>query len=439
MRPRVLFVTDSARISSGFGRVVREVATRLHKTGKYEIAQHGWFDHLAIPDHQVPFPIFPTRRMHDGNPHPQDGYGRISFDDVVVKWNPDLVIGIGDPPFLDSIFFSALRYKFRCMFYCPADGFPLDTEWEKVLRFPDRLILFGEWPKQLVKSELGIDCHGTIYHGMDTDVFHPADLKARLSAKQSLLKDYESFIFGFIGRNSERKRVDLVLQAVSLIRYGYYGYCSRCSRYVPDPMDNFGKRVRMASCKICKSSTGWRRGEPRKVKLLLHTPSNDRGASLERMVRSFEMRGLVYIDPTYKVTQGVSDRRLVEYYWAMDCYLSFAMEGFGFPILEAMSCGVPVITGNYSAPPEWCKDGSLLVEPEIWMTEQRASLLRPVPDMGQFIEHALRIMDDPSLRDSLGVAGREKALSMSWDVIAKQWEEQVDAALPETTAARLEI
>jgi len=136
---------------------------------------------------------------------------------------------------------------------------------------------------------------------------------------------------------------------------------------------------------------------------------------------------------------GCPDEKLVEYYWASDAYLSFAMEGFGFPILEAMSCGLPVITGNYSAPPEWCSQASLLVDPEIWMTEQRASLLRPVPDMGQFIGHALRMMDEPELRSRLSQCGRAKALSMKWEVIAKRWEEEVDTLLKGVKAGPLEI
>ncbi|TCO90006.1 glycosyltransferase involved in cell wall biosynthesis [Bacteroides heparinolyticus] len=39
-------------------------------------------------------------------------------------------------------------------------------------------------------------------------------------------------------------------------------------------------------------------------------------------------------------------------------------EGFGIPILEAMACGTPVITGNTSAMPEVAGTGALLVNPQ---------------------------------------------------------------------------
>ena len=39
-------------------------------------------------------------------------------------------------------------------------------------------------------------------------------------------------------------------------------------------------------------------------------------------------------------------------------------EGFGMPVLEAMSAGVPVLAANRAALPEVCGDAALLVDPE---------------------------------------------------------------------------
>ena len=39
-------------------------------------------------------------------------------------------------------------------------------------------------------------------------------------------------------------------------------------------------------------------------------------------------------------------------------------EGFGFPVLEAMGCGTPVITSNISSLPEVAGDAAILVNPK---------------------------------------------------------------------------
>lgn len=428
-KPRILWVSDSARISSGFGRIVREVGTRLLKTGKYEIAQHGWFDHLAVQD--VPFPVFPTLSLQDGMPHPEDRYGKLSFDRVASRYAPDLVIGVGDPPFLSSVYRSTGRQGFRTIFYVPVDGFPLPEDWAPVLECPDRLILFGEWPKKLLEAELGVRAHTTIPHGVDTRVFRPPTLEEVAAAKRRLSPGFEGFLFGFVGRNSERKRIDLVIQAVSLLRHGAYGYCHTCHRHVPDLLDSLGNRFPSTRCRLCGNG-GFGRAVPRDVKLLLHTPLLENPASsVQRMAKAFRMEGCIFCDPNYQVAQGIPDEQLREYYWAIDCYLSFAMEGWGFPILEAMSSGTSVVTGNYSMPPEYCREGAFLVEPETWISEQRTGLLRPVPDLGQFLSCALLLMDLGEARRDLSRGGRAKAETLDWDLVSKRWEEEIDRVLVE--------
>jgi len=63
-------------------------------------------------------------------------------------------------------------------------------------------------------------------------------------------------------------------------------------------------------------------------------------------------------------TGYLSDSELYKITAAAECllYPSF-YEGFGLPILEAMSCNIPVITSNCSSMPEVAKDAAMLINP----------------------------------------------------------------------------
>jgi glycosyltransferase involved in cell wall biosynthesis len=85
-------------------------------------------------------------------------------------------------------------------------------------------------------------------------------------------------------------------------------------------------------------------------------------------------------------------------------YPSF-FEGFGFPPLEAMSCGVPVITSNSSSLPEICPAGAVLIDPH-------------KPD--EIFEAMRQILKNKDLREKLIKAGLEEAKEFSWKKTAKK-------------------
>lgn len=79
-------------------------------------------------------------------------------------------------------------------------------------------------------------------------------------------------------------------------------------------------------------------------------------------------------------------------------------EGFGFPILEAMACGTPVLTSNVSAMPETAGDAALTVDP----TDEDA--------IGRGI---VRILTDDRLREQLRRAGAARVRAFDWERTAR--------------------
>lgn len=80
-------------------------------------------------------------------------------------------------------------------------------------------------------------------------------------------------------------------------------------------------------------------------------------------------------------------------------------EGFGIPVVEAMACGVPVITSNVSSLPEATGDAGLLVNPQ---SETQ-------------IEQAIRLLTtDKKLHLKLSKKALEQAKKFSWKTMSEK-------------------
>ena len=80
-------------------------------------------------------------------------------------------------------------------------------------------------------------------------------------------------------------------------------------------------------------------------------------------------------------------------------------EGFGFPVLEAMACGCPVVTSNVSSLPEVVGDAALLADPS---------------DSGGFARHLEQVLVDEELRRKLREKGLVRAAQFSWERTARE-------------------
>lgn len=80
-------------------------------------------------------------------------------------------------------------------------------------------------------------------------------------------------------------------------------------------------------------------------------------------------------------------------------------EGFGLPPLEAMACGVPVITSNISSMPEFVGNAGILVPPD-----DETALMQAIE----------RVLQDASLRRRLAVEGPRQASHFTWQHTAQK-------------------
>ncbi len=80
-------------------------------------------------------------------------------------------------------------------------------------------------------------------------------------------------------------------------------------------------------------------------------------------------------------------------------------EGFGFPALEAMAAGVPVVAGESGALPEICGDAAWFVDPD---------------DPESIADGMIKLLGDPGEYAMLAERGRRRAEVFDWEAAARQ-------------------
>lgn len=82
-----------------------------------------------------------------------------------------------------------------------------------------------------------------------------------------------------------------------------------------------------------------------------------------------------------------------------------SFESFGLPVLEAMSCGTPVIGSDRTSLPEIVGDAGLTVDPE---------------DVDAMADSIRRVITEPTLAEELRQKGLERARTFTWEAAARE-------------------
>ena len=290
----------------------------------------------------------------------------------------------------------------------PVDSEPLSIPVGETVRQAHKRIVFSRFGERMV-NERGMDCY-YVPHGVDTKIFKPLDNKKELRTKYGMPTDV--YIIGMVAANK--------------------GNPSR-KAFLPQLL---------AFKEFKKKHTD--------AFLYLHTSS---GASGEydgvNLPEYLNFLGLkenidyIFVDQYSNRTGNYDEKQMAEIYNCMDVHLLVSMgEGFGIPILEAQSCGVPVIVGDWTAMSELCFGGWKVAKSDaekFWVSGQQNYMFNPHMDaILDKLEAAYTMFGNTDYNER----ARKGALAYDADkIVEKYWKPtlaDIEASLPEPIEAQLQ-
>jgi glycosyltransferase involved in cell wall biosynthesis len=228
------------------------------------------------------------------------------------------------------------------------------------LKFTDAIITFSEHTKRDLVELLKID-PDKIYTTYQASRYHKDYLTNQQIAdlKVSISYDFNKPYFLFVSTLEPRKNVIGLIQAFNYLKQNY----------------------KIEHQLVLIGQTGW------KYQPILDT--------INQSSYHAEIHHLNY----------VTDDLVALFYSQAEAFIypSF-YEGFGLPVLEAMTLGAPVITSNGSSLPEVTGDSALLINPN---------------DSMELADAMLNVVRDRVLRDNLIRLGKEQAKKFSWKKTAQ--------------------
>ena len=398
---KVLYMSDSNR-ATGFGVVADHVCKALSTVG-YEVYLVGWGFRSSEPMIRDGYALLPC-----GN----DAFGADVLGQYIYSMKPDIMITQADIRMVSWIpeLMKKLPTKPTWVLYPVIDGniWSSDSKrklwpsnWTEVIKVADKVIAMTDYGKDILSAN-GV-ASDTIYHGIDTTQFFPAKPETREEIKANAGLPSGSFIVGGVFKNMQRKNPQQYLQAFKIF----------IDKLPPTDKE--------------------------KCMLLLHTqPRPSTGAEFDLIQQSIDYG----LEPGKNVlfSAGMLPMcNMQNLYQSMDIYLQLGgMEGFCLPLIEAMSCGLPIIALDSSTHSELLADTGLISPAPHFKSNKLARITYgsyngvecDIADPWDVADKMFALYNNKALRESLSVKTTERATRLfDLSVINQKWIDLVKSLI----------
>jgi len=386
MDKRLLFLSDSPLTVTGYATICRNISNKLSKKDwDVHVMGHNYLGQTLMSGVKYEDGSGIDFKLHGTGMAP---YCQDILEPKLRELKPDVFMILLDTFMCYPWLLNKDLAPAKSIFYFPSDGGgQLPSNCEQILNKVTVPVAMSKFGKQQVESLYNIPCE-YIPHAVDEKMFYPLpkEEKDKLRVKWGL-KD--KFVVGTVARNQGRKMMDRTIK-------GFAQFC----KDKPDAI------------------------------LLMHTDPQDGAAvsDLQRLIHRYNIENRV-IFTGMKYYKGFDYKEMNEVYNLMDVFLlTTSGEGFGIPIIEAMSCGVPVVATNYTTTQELVldNDAGLGIELAAELTGSW-DVERGVCSINDCALALSKMYVDATFRDTCSFKGRDAVLNYyTWDVVMKQWEELLE-------------
>lgn len=421
MSIKIACISDSPKVTTGFGNVSRMILDGFHKAG-FEVYSFGTMDVNYDFKRELPYPFQPTSGF--------DEMGNREAAMFLVNVQPDVIFILFDPGsimhYLGLVYAmmdSGNLRKCPIIAYMPIEGVPIPTATANLItRLEEsggKAVVYSPGMINLIQKQFPeLKDVRWAYHGLDHAEFKKISDSVRTELRKAVgWSDY--FICGSVGVNKRTKGFDTII------------YTARVLKDM-NRTDN--------------------------IKFYLHTSALKptlQGQNLEDMARKYNVLDMLIFKPDVDDSVGGNVQGVARYTdWGgfikssseeeslknlgyidrlnlFDCYVDLSqVEGWGLPAHEAMKCGIPTISiKDKSIREEIYTDGAIMLEPmpfRMWTTWQTGVKLVLVDPLD--VANAILELKDasPEIREFWSKAAIESSSKYTWKPTQDKFVELVE-------------
>lgn len=388
---KIAVLTDMQFKGSGYYNIAVPLLSRLPKDYQIIVIGLGY----EGEEHNYPFSIIPCKDMNDA-------MAIMHNLNMIPKVAPDVIIVALDIP-LQVVFREKFApYKKPYIAITPLENPPLVASWTAQMFSMDYVFFISELGKQ-AGLKAGLSKVGHLEIGIDTNFWRTSTPEEKQGLRRGMGIEEDEMVILTVADNQERKNLWAALATSCMLKY---------------------QITRQELTDVCNGT--------RKISEFETTGRKIRHIVVTRVETDFgfKLRDLAVVLGINKelmtMNKGMPNKDLWALYAMSDVFLlTSKAEGLGLPVMEAMSCGTPVVATDTGAIRELLENGrGFLIPSEYDFTDVWGNSLRKMFDIEQGMQAIALLLDNPEIEAP--DRAREYMETRTWDVPAAQLSKVIE-------------